>query len=112
MGYYTDYYLTFDDSFDCSDEVFKYIENSFKISFSLVEYSDHDCEWCGHVNRKWYSHASDMRIVSLKWPDILFELKGSGEENDDLWIKYFKNGKMQTCYAEIVYPKFNENEME
>jgi hypothetical protein len=53
-----------------------------------------------------------MRIVSLKWPDILFELKGSGDEYDDLWIKYFKNGKMQACYAEIVYPKFNENEME
>jgi uncharacterized protein YodC (DUF2158 family) len=105
MGYFTDYNLTFDDSFDCSDEVFNYIENSFKIPFSFVDNS-------GHVTCKWYNHASNMRIVSLKWPDILFELKGSGEENDDLWIKYFKNGKMQACYAEIVYPKFNENEME
>lgn len=102
MGYYTDYNLSFDTSIDERQEVFDYIDETFG------EYIDED----GYTNSKWYHHVDNMRNVSIKFPDVLFTLSGEGEDNGDLWKKYFKNGKVQACYAEIVYPEFNENLME
>ena len=61
---------------------------------------------------KWYNHEKDMREFSKKHPNVLFILRGEGEFNDDMWIKYFKNGKMQSCKATIVYPDYNEAELE
>lgn len=57
---------------------------------------------------KWYQHEKDMKELSEKFPDVVFELSGEGEENGDIWKKYFKNGKMQACHAKIVFDEFNE----
>lgn len=51
---------------------------------------------------KWYAHEADMKVFSKKYPEVVFVLEGKGEEPGDLWKKYFKNGKMQAAYAEIV----------
>ena len=60
----------------------------------------------------WYDHEIDMIDLSKKFPDILFCLQGTGEENEDIWEKYFQNGKMQRCYAEIVIPPYDPEKME
>ncbi|AYK07744.1 hypothetical protein [Brevibacillus laterosporus] len=59
----------------------------------------------------WYVHEADMVQMSLKFPDILFELTGDGEDTDDLWRKYFKNGKIQRCPAIITYDAFDESKL-
>jgi hypothetical protein len=60
---------------------------------------------------KWYDHEIDMKELSKRFPEVIFKLHGKGEENDDMWNKYFKNGKMQSCYAFITYESFNENKL-
>jgi len=61
---------------------------------------------------KWYCHEYNMKSLSKIYPETLFLLEGEGEESEDIWQKYFKNGKMQVCKAEIVFPKFDESLME
>lgn len=60
---------------------------------------------------KWYSHEEDMRRVSSNHPNHVFKLTGEGEEPGDLWVKYFKNGKMQECMAEITYENYDESKL-
>lgn len=60
---------------------------------------------------KWYEHENHMRKISLQYPDVIFELKGEGEESGDIWVKYFVNGKMQVCNATIVFEPFDEKKL-
>jgi hypothetical protein len=47
---------------------------------------------CGFES-KWYEHAIELIMLSRKYPEFLFTLSGDGEENGDLWKKFFKGGK-------------------
>lgn len=60
---------------------------------------------------KWYNHEVDMKYLSVEFPDEVFVLYGEGEDNEDVWYKYFKNGKMQHCYAKVTFDEFDENEL-
>jgi hypothetical protein len=57
---------------------------------------------------KWYDHENDLKTFSKNYPDLIFKLKGIGEEYPDIWIKYFKNGKMQQVDAVITFSKYDE----
>jgi len=60
---------------------------------------------------KWYEHEADFRAFSLKHPTILFTLHGEGEENDDIWNKYFLNGKCQVAKAEFQIAPFDRKKL-
>ncbi len=45
---------------------------------------------------KWYGHEEEMQEISTKYPETTFKLRGEGEENADVWVKFFKNGKVVT----------------
>jgi hypothetical protein len=83
-------------------EVRQAIEDEDDIAYAVGEYRD-SC--------KWYDHEADMLAFSKRFPDVLFELSGEGEEACDMWRKYFKNGKMQSCPAQITYEPFDESKL-
>ena len=74
----------------------------------LVDHLGYD-PFCGEC--KWYEHDRDMREFSRNYPEVLFILKGAGEESDDLWISYYKNGKCQSEKGKIVYEPFDETKL-
>jgi hypothetical protein len=99
MGYYTDFILK-----ASSKEALKSMEEEFNFLDQNTEDS-----LCYHG--KWYEHESDMKTLSTKLPDVLFTVRGDGEEYGDIWIKYFKNGKVQISYVELKFDEFDETKL-
>ena len=60
---------------------------------------------------KWYNFDSDIRKLSNKYPDVLFECYRSGEDPDDFEKIYAKGGKLQSVMGIVEYPDFNEEEL-
>jgi hypothetical protein len=99
MGYQTNYELIVDNDIAADVEA------------AILEVSGYQFD-CGSLyNAKWYDHDEDMREVSKQFPDRVITLYGNGEDADDQWYAYFKNGKMQWCPAIITYDPFDESKL-
>lgn len=99
MGYYTNYTLMFEADFETTGDI-----------RSQITYNgDMDCAvGLGSEPCKWYNYKEDMIAFSKRFPDILFELTGYGEESEDIWIAWFKNGSYYRENAKIIMPVFEE----
>ena len=84
------------------DHLRKYSENA---KYAIDEYGD--C--LGEA--KWYEHDKEMKNFSRKYPHALFKLNGEGEESEDKWVTYYKNGKTQFCPGVIVYPVYDKSKL-
>ena len=104
MGYYTDYKLSVSAVNEDQEEA---LEKIFSDGLGMEEWGE---EW--FASGKWYDHEEDMKRISLEFPNVLFELYGDGEESDDMWYKYFRNGKMQYCPARIEFDPYDESKLE
>lgn len=60
---------------------------------------------------KWYDCDSDMRDFSKRYPNVLFEIIGDGENSEDHWKCYYLNGKCQREDVEIKFPDFDESKL-
>lgn len=98
MGYYTNYSISTNSA-----------EHDEEIIQEIVELSGYDDTFENEC--KWYDHEENVQEISAKWPDVLITLEGEGEESGDLWIKYFKGGKMQKCPAKVSYDEYDENKL-
>ena len=107
MSYYTSYEITVKG--DVSDVVKDAITLNME-KLVLPEYNEWMGGWACYGN--WYEHEEDMKELSLKFPDIVFDVYGDGEETEDLWHKYFKNGKMQYCPVRFEFDDFDESKLE
>lgn len=99
MSYYTDYKLTIKEG-EVQEEL---LEKVFK------EITDYDLDDIRDVT--WRNDFEDMLKLSLKFKDVLFELSGDGEEKEDIWKAYFKNGLGYREMAEIKYQDYDESKL-
>lgn len=107
MGYYTRYKLEEpavgrELGWEIAAEMERYDTDYGKLSSFIGGYGE---------SIKWYEHESDMKGFSKRFPDVVLTLHGEGEESGDIWIKYFKNGKMQKVEAQIVFAPFDEGQL-
>lgn len=111
MGYYTNFELTVTP--EPSEELHKYLTVSdYNQLLSYIgafyryptgEYSS--SEW------KWYNWEDDMLDLSIRFPDYVFRLFGDGEDRDDLWVAFFKNGLSYTVNLIVDIPPFDESKL-
>jgi antitoxin component YwqK of YwqJK toxin-antitoxin module len=87
-------------------EILEIVEGEFE---GLGYAVDENGETSEGVN--WYNHEADMHFLSKEFPDEVFVLHGEGEENDDIWYKYFKNGKKQVCHAKVTFDEYDESKL-
>ena len=102
MGYFTNHKLNIVTGNDN-------VTNYEKEISELAQYDD-----CFNTSIRWYNCENDIKKYSLKHPDTVFEIIGSGQDIEDLWKAYFKNGKMEKIKAviEIYFEDFNEINLE
>lgn len=108
MGYYTNYSLSFSPE-NKNDRIGK--DKYDAILRELSKMNVFDDEECTYAYDKWYDHDKDMRLISSKFPGIVFELDGNGEESDDIWVSYYLNGGSQFAPAQIQFDKFCRNKL-
>ena len=60
---------------------------------------------------KWYSSDNDMMEYSAKYPDLVFRMMREGEDREDTCITYYKDGKMQECWAEITFGPYDPSKL-
>ena len=85
MGYYTTYSLTLEEG---PREQFQRMLEDIDAMMGDNEMSSFES-----INAKWYSYETDIKQLSLKYPDIIFRVNGDGEDSDDLWQDFWHNGK-------------------
>ena len=104
MGYYTSYVLTVHDATPEESEEIKELVCDvdrpwFMERWDKDIYTSYDT---------WYDYDEDMLALSKQYPTVLFELYGDGEETDDIWYTYYKNGLIQRCPAKITFDPYDE----
>lgn len=100
MGYYTRYKLSYKskEELNLIDSLSPYIGKDLLLGFLSEEI-------------KWYEHEHDMKKLSKMNPEVVFSLYGIGENYEDKWVKYFKNGKMQLSFAKMSFEEFDESKL-
>ena len=72
------------------------------------DYGDGTIQFASNDTTKWYDHDEDMCELSKVFPNAIFMLHGEGEDREDIWDTYYKNGEFEYCPAKIVYTKPEE----
>lgn len=61
---------------------------------------------------KWYEVDEHMMEFSQLYPDYIFIIEGEGEESDDRWRAYYRNGKMHRDQMIMRFPDFDPSTLE
>jgi len=103
MGYYTSHKL---EVIEGDNELISILRGYEKEVAYAIGGNGETAESC-----KWYNHESDLRRFSAIHPQALFKLSGEGEDSGDIWIEYYRAGKMQRCTAKITFDEFDCDEL-
>lgn len=105
MSYRTDFYISVGEA----DK-----ETLSKISPIILGFDGEGFETDGSgffsgYDLRWDNQIIDMFILSKAYPSCLFTVQGYGENRDDIWVEYWKDGCCQAGIAEL--PKFDESKL-
>lgn len=110
MGYYTSFWLTTDVIGEAAaQEIHAATQEHKEMQYLDVEAPG--VEYTPGDEMKWYSHEQDMLAFSKRFPTVLFTLVGEGEENEDMWRKYFRDGKAQFAKARVEFEDFDPKKL-
>ena len=104
MGYQTEYRLSILNSKDESD--YDRVDRSIQTVFPDMDYTCQEWAYCG----SWEGQDQDMCDISTDNPDLIFELKASGDYAEDVWVEYWQNGYVQHC--DMIIPPYDPNKMQ
>ena len=113
MGYYTQFDLTI---LDCpggfEGDLITDVEKAVKDLNVFEPGGSAEYGWSGYT--KWYYHDDDMITLSKKFPGVVFELNGDGEETEDVWCHYYKDGGVQRDGLVVTYTRnpFDESKLQ
>lgn len=118
MGYYTNFFLSAKGYPEpLPEEKAKLLAEDIKGATDLeyVNYHHSPVDGGYHVEAdaeaKWYDCENDMYELSRRWPEVLFDLRGDGEETEDLWEQYWLNGEVQRNGIEIKWNPFERRKL-
>lgn len=102
MGYYTTFTLNLSNA---KAEWYERLEDEI----AKMNVFEGGSIWGGYfASSKWYDAERDMLLLSARFPDVLFELEGDGEDSDDHWLHYYKGGRAMHNGIEVVRHEFDE----
>lgn len=103
MGYYSEHSLSVIKGDDSLIQSFREESDNAMYAFS----ENGDCK----QRCKWYSAEKELIDFSKKHSETLFLLEVKGEENEDIWKLYVRNGKKQMCKAILTFEEYNEQKL-
>lgn len=105
MGYYTNFTLS---ASRVPPAKVQALQSEVDRMSVFEDYWD-DTSWSAYT--KWYDWEQDMLLLSARFPGVLFQLDGDGEESGDIWRAYFMSGKMQYESCHFFFGEFDEEKM-
>lgn len=110
MGYYTYYSLSVKNGDEFPIE--KQREASLQLAEKLktreyyekyIETSFDPFSWVSNDSMKWYESKKDMLELSRNFPEAIFVLYGEGEDREDTWRTFYKDGASIYQQAHFYY---------
>ena len=108
MGYYTEYALdlVLHNNLHSKEEIVSDLRKSNEYAEGALN-ADGTMQ-CEHT---WYKCEEDFSAFSKKYPDALFILFGEGQNYQDTWKCYFKNGKYKKIHGELDFEPFSPEKL-
>lgn len=110
INYSSEYANARPDAMGPSEEEKIGIIKAFRDQYEDAMYAldeDGDC----NDGAKWYDHAEDLRDFSKQYPNHLLCLQCQGEEGEQ-WEVFAVNGKYKRIEPEVIWPVFDESQLE
>lgn len=101
MGYYTSFELYIDNANELDDVTIRQVEKAIEELDIFDRCGRAIYGWSAYT--KWYDCDQDMQALSYRFPTVVFDLRGDGEEQEDLWQHYYQGGRVQRDGLVVTY---------
>ncbi len=110
MGYYTNYSLAIvieeDEGKYTKKDIIKHLRREYEEAMRALDEEGNSLN-----EAKWYKSDDDMLEFSIRYPNILLVLSGQGQDDEDKWKCYFKNGKSKKIFAKVAFSRFTPEKL-